>query len=414
MTSEAVINNNACSEDVFISRQPIYDHQMSVVGYELLYQSFADEDAAIDFDDATTEVLINSLIEIGLANIAEDKPAFVSISPKYLLGELPIALETDHVVLQISEAITNADQLSEQLQQLQQQSGFSLALDNFAFNSSSLAAAALADYIKIDISRLSQEELQQQLALLQPLPAKLVAEQVATQSDYQRCKELGFDLFQGYFFCEPNIIKGQRTPSSRLAILHLLAELQNPDVSFDDVEQLVAKDVSLSYRLLRYINSALYSLPRKVDSLRQAITILGLRAIKTWVTIIAQSKFDDKPYELMITSLIRARMCELLAQALQFQHDSVFVVGLFSTLDALLDKPMEEVLEQLPLTEEVNHAILYKDRTLGQILKYVIAYEQADWCSLPEIGIDNQTAKSAYLEAIQWTRQVGEEILSES
>jgi EAL and modified HD-GYP domain-containing signal transduction protein len=255
--------------------------------------------------------------------------------------------------------------------------------------------------------------LQQQIALLKEVNVTVVAEKVATQSDYARCKELGFDQFQGYFFCEPNVIKGQRTPTSRLAVLHLLAEIQNPDVTFTDLEKLIARDVSLSYRILRYINSALYALPRKIESIRHALTMLGLRAVKNWVTVLAQSKFDDKPYELMITSLIRGRMCEILAEHMALKHDATFVVGLFSTLDALLDRPMEDVLEDLPLTEEVNQAILEKQGPLGQILQCATAYEQGDWEQLPDLDLDNATIKNAYLEAIQWTRDVGREILSE-
>jgi EAL and modified HD-GYP domain-containing signal transduction protein len=169
----------------------------------------------------------------------------------------------------------------------------------------------------------------------------------------------------------------------------------------------------LSYRILRYINSAMYNLPHKIESIRHALTMLGLRAVRNWVTVLAQSKFDDKPYELMITSLLRARMCETLAESLAIKHDATFVVGLFSTLDALLDRPMEEVLHDLPLTEEVNDAILHKQGTLGQILQCAIAYEQGDWEQMPDLGLDNASIKNAYLEAIQWTRDVGKEILSE-
>jgi EAL and modified HD-GYP domain-containing signal transduction protein len=268
------------------------------------------------------------------------------------------------------------------------------------------------DYIKLDISCLIQEELEQQVQMLKAYDAILIAEKVATQNDFARCKEMGFDQFQGYFFCEPNTIKTQRTPTSRLAVLHLLAEIQDPDVTFGDLEKLIAKDVTLSYRILRYINSAMYNLPQKIESIRHALTMLGMRAVKNWVTVLAQSKFDDKPYELMITSLIRARMCELLSEALFIKHDSTFVVGLFSTLDALLDRSMEEVLEDLPLTEEVNQAILHKQGPLGRVLQCAIAYEQGDWEQLPDLGLDNATIRNAYLEAIQWTREVGKEILS--
>jgi EAL and modified HD-GYP domain-containing signal transduction protein len=385
---------------------------MHAVAYELLFQNLTEDELRIDYDDAATEVLINSLVEVGLPNIAENKLAFISISPKYIRGELPVALEETNVVLQITAQFADLEQLPDQLRNLKDE-GFPIALKGFLFDANTAGLAELADYVKVDISRLSQEELTQQIDLLKTANVTIIAEKVATQNDFARCKELGFDQFQGYFFCEPNIIKGHRTPTSRLAVLHLLAEIQNPDVTFYELEKLIAKDVTLSYRILRYINSAMYSLPQKIESIRHALTMLGLRAVKNWVTVLAQSKFDDKPYELMITSLIRARMCELLAAALDIKHDATFVVGLFSTLDALLDRPMEDVLQDLPLTEEVNQAILAKQGPLGEILQCAMAYEQGDWEQLPDLGLDNTTIKNTYLEAIQWTRDVGKEILSE-
>lgn len=411
MSSEPASIIPSYDQDIFITRQPVYDHKMNVMGYELLFQNLTEDERGMDYDDATTEVLINSLVEIGLPNIVDDKLAFISISPKYIRGDLPIALEEQNVVLQISEKFADINQLPEQLSKLKKD-GFPIALEDFLFTEDTIAIAALSDYVKLDISRLSQEETEQQLKLFQDLEVICIAEKVSTQNDFFRCKDVGFSQFQGYFFCEPNVIKGQRTPTSRLAVLHLLSEIQKPEITFKDLEKLIAKDVSLSYRILRYINSALYSLPHKIESIRHALTMLGMRAVKNWVTVMAQSKFDDKPYELMITSLLRARMCEILADSLAIKHDATFVVGLFSTLDALLDRPMDEVLKDLPLTEEVNRAILYRDGILGEILQCAMAYEQGDWAHIPDLGLDNSVIKNAYLESIQWTREVGQEILS--
>ena len=413
MSTVTALATASYNHDIFITRQPIYDDGTNAVAYELLFQNLTEDDSRINYDDATTEVLINSLVEVGLPNIAENKLAFISISPKYISGELPVVLQDSNVVLQIAAQFADLEKLPDQIRKLKE-AGFPIALKGFLFDSSTASLAQLANYVKVDISRLSEEELLQQLELLKATNATVIAEKVATQNDFAHCKELGFAQFQGYFFCEPNVIKAQRTPTSRLAVLHLLSEIQNPNVTFTDLEKLIAKDVTLSYRILRYINSAMYSLPHKIESIRHALTMLGLRAVKNWVTVLAQSRFDDKPYELMITSLIRARMCEILAEALDIKHEATFVVGLFSTLNALLDRPMEEVLQELPLTEEVNQAILEKQGPLGQILQCTMAYEQGDWDQLPDLGLDNTTVKNAYLEAIQWTRNVGKEILSEA
>jgi EAL and modified HD-GYP domain-containing signal transduction protein len=414
VSSKPALSSEPDQYEIFISRQPIYDQKLNAVAYELFFQDLTSAPEQLDDDDATTEVLISSLIEIGLPNIAENKPAFISLSPKYINGELPFALGQQNVVLQVPERYAGDANAMSVLNALHQQHGLPLALEDFTFDETNSDLASSADFVKLDINHFSDEDIARQIRLIKASGVKLIAEKIATQADFQRCKQHGFDYYQGRFFCEPNVIRGQRTPSSRLAIMHLLAELQNPDVSFEHLENLITKDVSLSYRILRYINSARYNLRREINSIHQAITILGLRTIKTWVTIIAQSRFDDKPYELMITSLIRARMCELLAEAQQLKHESVFVVGLFSTLDALLDKPMDEVLEELPLTEEVNDAILNHAGPLGQVLQCVIAYEQGDWDRIPDLNLDNQTLKNAYLDSIQWTREVGQEILAQA
>ena len=401
------------SSDIFIARQPIYNGDMVVVAYELVHHAYNVEEDYNGYDEPTTEILVNSIIEIGLADICENKMAFINLSPKYLLQLFPDAIELDQLVIQVSHAMVNPDNLLDSVKEVRDQGNYAIAFKDFVFSEKDRNTLQYANYVKMDISKLSRAEVEQQARILSPLNTILIAEKVLTQNDFEFCKNMGFDLFQGYFFCEPKLIAGHHTPTSRLSILHLLAEIQKPDVSFEYLEDLIAKDVSLSYRLLRYINSASYNLPRKIDSIHQAITLLGLKTVKFLITIMAQSKFDDKPYELMITSLVRARMCELVAADIGVEHDSIFVVGLFSTLDALLDKPMNEVLESLPLSAEVNQAILIKQGPLGDVLHSVMAYEKGAWDELNRLPITNHQLKSNYLQALQWTREAGKQMLSE-
>jgi EAL and modified HD-GYP domain-containing signal transduction protein len=400
------------SQEIFLARQPIVDVDLSVMGYEILFNDKNTEEQDNIDAETSSQVLLNSLIDIGLKELIGDSQAFIPISDEHVLGKRPIPTELEHVSMQILDGIVATDTLVETIKELKHIKHYPVSLSEFQYDDSKKELVELADYVKLNITKFNDQEMEDQIRQLKNFDIKIIAEQVETQDDFDRCKEMGFDYFQGLFLCSPRIIKGQRTPSSRLAILHLLNELQDPEISFDALEKLIEKDVALSYRILHYINSAFYSLSKPVDTLKKATKMLGLKNIKIWVTIIAQSKFDDKPYELMITSLIRGKMCEIIAERLKINNESVFIIGLFSTLDALLDKPMNEILDSLPLTDEVNNALLQHEGPLGNMLAWVLAYEKGQWDIVEESGLESQAWKTAYLDSIQWTREVGNALLA--
>lgn len=402
-------------QDIFIARQPIYHRDLSVLGYEILFRSNeANQADVIDGDDATSQVLINTLIEIGLDKVVGDKYAFINMTRNFLIGKLPFPLNKTNVVLEILEDIEVDEQLVEAIKDLKNNDGYLIALDDFIYSDDKLPLIALADMIKIDIAPMDATQIEQQVKKLRGFNAKLLAEKVETQEEFEHCMDLGFDYFQGYFLSKPKIIKGQRIQSSRIAILHLMTEIQDPEISFKQLEQIISKDVAMSYRILRYINSAGFNFAKTIDSIQQAITILGLRCIKAWVTIIALTKFDDKPYDLMVAALVRGKMCELLANKLGTNSESGFIVGLFSALDALMDKPMDEILSSLPLTQEVNEALLYKQGELGKILHTVLCNEKGDWQNIGKSGtkIDNKLIRDAYLESIAWAGEISKQLLA--
>lgn len=400
------------SQEIFLARQPIIDSHLSVMGYEILFDDKNTDDHNDIDADTSSEGLLNSLIDIGLKEIIGDSQAFIPISGEHVLGKRPIPTELEHVSMQILDGVVATDVLIKTIKELKHNKHYSVALSEFHYDDSKKELVELVDYVKLNISKLNDQVLEEQIRQLKNFDVKIIADQIETQEDFERCKEMGCDYFQGFFLYTPRIIKGQRTPSSRLAILHLLNELQDPEISFDALEKLIEKDVALSYRILHYINSAFYNLSKPVETLKQATKMLGLKNIKIWVTIIAQSKFDDKPYELMITSLIRGKMCEIIAERLNINHESVFIIGLFSTLDALLDKPMDEILDSLPMTDEVNNALLQHDGPLGQLLAWVIAYEKGQWDIVEKSDLGGQAWKTAYLDSIQWTREVGNALLA--
>lgn len=206
-------------------------------------------------------------------------------------------------------------------------------------------------------------------------------------------------------------MKGDHTPTSRVAIMQLLAKVQDPDLDIRELQNCITRDVSLSYRILRYINSAHFSIGEKIESMQQAISLLGLNTIKTWVTILAMSSIDDKPYELILTALIRARMCEILAVKISVSPEHAFTVGLFSTLDAFLDKPLDKILATLPLADELHIALLTHTGKLGTLLDITMNYERGHWQLIPNELFDVATLRTNYLSALSWANDLSDSLL---
>ena len=269
----------------------------------------------------------------------------------------------------------------------------------------------IADIVKIDVLNLSPSQVEEQVRIVRPYDAVLLAEKVETTEHYEFCKDLGFDLFQGYFLCRPNVLGGHRIPANRLATLRLLAKLQDPHVELEALEKIIREDLSLSYKLLRLINSAYYGLPQKVESIKQTLVLLGLHHIRAWVSLLTLSSLDDKPDELMATAMIRAKMCEQLAErAGILSADVYFTAGLFSTLDALLDMSMEDIMEQLPLAAELTAALLDREGSMGMALDCVVAYERGEWDAVVFRDLEPHDIRGAYLEAVEWSQSAGREI----
>lgn len=399
--------------DIFLARQPIYTRSLEVHAYELLFRADQLNEARfLDGEDATSQVFINALMDIGLTDLVGTRPAFVNCTERYLLEGLPAPVVPTQVVLEVLEDILPTEQLIRAVKKLRQL-GYLIALDDFVYDDSKRALVENADLVKVDVLAMSAAQLAQQVTLLKTFNKPLLAEKVEDFDTFSRCKALGFDYYQGYFFSRPNIVKGKHTPSSKLSIMQLLAKINAPDLEFRDLEKLIVQDVTMSYRILRYINSAMYSLPRKVESVHRAITLLGLKSIRSWINILAMSNVDDKPYELMKIALIRAKMCELLAQNTAVSSEAAFTVGLFSTLDALIDQPLEDVLDKLPLSDDINNALLNKHGMLGDILLTVLAYEQGNW----QMATENHSQQSSplgssYLDALRWADETTHQLLA--
>lgn len=397
---------------VFIARQPIYDRNMDVHAYELLYRDANTEHANItDGEQATSQLLVNALLDIGLSRLVGNHPAFINLTERGIINGLPCTMDPKQVVLEVLEDVLPSNELLAALQHLKQ-AGYTIALDDFVYDESKRPLVELADLIKIDILGCNAREVACQVEALKAFNIPLLAEKVETQEEFQHCHELGFHYFQGYFFCKPDLVKGERTPANHSVTLRLLANIQDPNVEFKELADLIAQDVSFSYRILRYINSAQFGTSKKIESIQSAVTMIGLQRIKTWLTILSMSNIDDKPYELLLTSLIRARMCENLSKHSKLSANSAFTIGLFSTLDALTDQPLDAALAKLPLSEEVNEALLEHTGPLGQLLMQVLAYESGDWATVIAAHADDDAPQEAYLEAVSWASEMNQSLLS--
>ncbi len=397
------ITNNASS--VVIARQPIFDRHYKVYGYELLFRGAGHHPKAdlsnFSADVATSRVINYAFLELGIDRVIGKHIAFINLTRSFILNDEPIPASQDKVILEVLEDIAVDSELLAGIRKLKQQ-GYLIALDDFVYHESMKPLIELASIVKVDVLNLDDDTLREHVAELRQYDVRLLAEKVETLTHYQLCYELGFDYFQGFFFCRPDVIQDSPIPDNQLVLLEIIQRLQEPDVEFKDIELLISKDAGLSYKLLRLLNSAALSLPRQINSIREGLVILGLKAIKTWTTLIVMSEIDYQPKELLDYSLIRAKMCESLSAAYDCSAESGFLVGLFSTIDAMLDRPMATIIDPLPLSEATKQALNSNQGDLGNLLLDVIRYEQGRWDEISDEQVTLEQLSDVYIDAAEW------------
>ena len=390
-----------------LARQPIFNRKMQVVAYELLCRSCdLNEYTADGGDMASSQVLLHTFTELSIHSVVGHHQAFINFTRTLLLTPPPF--DRRQLGVEVLEGQQIDAQMLHSLRSLREQ-GYTIALDDFELTDETRDLIPYADIIKLDVLQLSPDQIREHIDYLKPFGLTLLAEKVETYEMLEYCKDAGFDLFQGYFLARPKVIKGRKITENKQAVLQLLSVLHDPDVPLEQVEQLVARDPMLSYKLLRLVNSAAFALPRTIESLRQAITLLGLNIIKNWVNLLAMANLGDKPMELSIAALTRARMCEIIAATMsgKKRQDTFFTVGLLSTLDAFMDAPLEILLSNISLSEQLNEALLQHLGDEGKVLDIVEHYERAewdkiDWDYLGSRNISPDTLSHIYLDALTW------------
>ncbi len=390
-----------------LARQPIFNTQMKVVAYELLCRSSHVNQANFSNGDAaSSQVLLNAFTELSIASVVGNNLAFINFTRNLLQTALPF--DRKQLVIEVIEGQQVDATMMHALKVLREHK-FTIALDDFVLTPETENLVSYADIIKLDVLQLTAQDILAHIKYLKPFGVKLLAEKVETYEMLEFCKSAGFDLFQGYFLARPQIIVGRKMPDNKQSVLQLLAALQNPEIPVDVIEKMLARDTVLSFKLLRLVNSAAFGLVRKVDSLKQAILLLGLNKIKNWVNILAMSNLGDKPHELSVSALTRARMCELIAHQFdgKSKSDGYFTVGLLSTLDAFMDAPLASLLDSISLSQHINDAILSQLGSEGKVLEITTHYEKGewekiDWNYLEDKGINAEHLAGIYLETLEW------------
>jgi c-di-GMP phosphodiesterase len=389
-----------------IGRQPVFDRQQHVVGYELLHRSYTTENWSLDGDRATHQVILNTFSEIGFDNLVSKGVAFINTTRSFLTGKLPIPFPPNRVVLEVLEDIIIDPQLIKALQTLKEQ-GFIIALDDITSYERIKPCLKMIKIVKIDLPRLENFSLPVLVKQIHQHGILVLAEKVETLNQYEYCHSIGFDYFQGYYLCKPNIIKGTRIDSSRMVILHALALLQDPDIDFKSLEKVISRDASLSYKLLKLVNSAYYSRATQINSLTQTMALIGITQLRSWLTLLLISSVKNKPHELTLIAMARAKLCELLAKSLGIRETEIyFMVGLFSILDALLDQTMEQILSNVSVTTEVTGALLKHEGKTGSVLDNAIALERGEWDKVAQIELTSEEIRSAYIQSIEWASSI--------
>jgi len=395
--------------DVYVARQPIFDVKKNIYAYELLFRDGTPNYVSnIDGDTATEKVLANSFFTIGMDTIVGGKKAFINFTQNLLVQKIPLLLPKTQTVVEILEDVVPEPEVVEACKEIVKK-GYLIALDDFEFSEKLLPLIRLAHIIKFDFYLTPVEQIK---SYLQNLPVSgliLLAEKIETNAEFNLAKSMGFTLFQGYFFQKPEILQGREIAGSQLTLLQIMVESSKPEFAFDKLEALISQDISLSYKLLQYINSAFFSKSNKISSIRQGLVYLGEKEIRRFISLATMSKLAvDKPNEIIRVSSIRGKFCELLGKEAPNKIDSseLFMVGMFSFLDAIIDQPMNQIMSRLPLSKEVGDALVHNRGPLAGYLNLVKEYENGGWTRVQKyalnLGITESILPTLYFNAVKW------------
>jgi EAL and modified HD-GYP domain-containing signal transduction protein len=395
--------------EMFVARQPIFDQQQSVYAYELLYRSsFTNSSQVADATNATVSVIHHAFLALG-AQLTGAKRVFINFGREALIQRMPFVLRPESTIIEVLEDVEADDVILEVCRDLKR-AGYLIALDDFdGRNSKSAALVDFADFIKFDFQATTADERLDFVKRQKGRKIPLLAEKVETPEEFNEARKTGYAFFQGYFFSKPVILSARSIPTNKMNYLRLLGEISKPEINFMALQKTIMQDTYFSYSLLNYINSAFFGLQTHITTIQQALMFLGEREVRKWASLVTLTFIGgDKPPEVLATSLIRAKLCELLGEKTYLSANAMelFLMGMFSLLDVLIGRPLKEVVAMMNLSHEMKIALTTGDNAYGALLSAVCAYERADWeqceASAAKLEIDMNVIPPMYRQALEW------------
>lgn len=403
--SHAAARHESHEVPVMLGRRPMFGPDLDTTAYRLLYAGVPDPGGR---EHMTAEVVVRAMVDFGIDRICEDKPAVITFPRAFLTGELPVTVPRHRVVVRVSPEVEPDLQVVEGLRALAGQ-GYRIALSAPPLGPLAGELLSAAYLVEIPVMGRSIAEIGADVERVGDV--RTVAIGVESFSQLGELKSLGFSHFAGDFLGKPRLLKTRRPSSGRLATLQLLKLVHDPNVTIPELESVISRDATLGYRLLRWVNSAACGLPRRIDSVHQALVLLGLQKLRALVSMVALASLTDEPRELLTLSLTRARCCELVAQRSGADAPDVyFTVGLFSLLDALFGMSMDAILERVPLSERVARALTQGDNAEGRVLSMVAAQERGDFSGVARLGGDPHAISLTWVDALEWAGAAGREM----
>ena len=369
--------------DIYVARQPVFTADKEIFAYELLFRlGFENVFPDVDGDTATSKVLTNTFFSFGLDEILAGKPGLINFTRDLILQRIPLFFPKEHIIIEVLEDIEPEPEVIEALTEFRDQ-GFRIALDDFIYDEKFKPMLEVCSIIKFDVMMTPLDTIAPLVRRLKSVyPVTLLAEKIESHQKFVQAKEMGFELFQGYFFAKPEILTQKEISTNQVTKFKLIDEAGRTDPNLGQLETLIKRDVSVSFKLLKFMNSVYFLRPAPIDTIKEAILVLGINELRKFISLVVLSDLNNnKPSELIRLAMIRARMCELCGTVLntRFSTEELFTIGLFSAIDAILDMPMYMILEQLAFSEKITHALLGFDKQFNQILTLVTGFEKGSW-----------------------------------
>ena len=412
-TGTSTAKTNGSADRVFVARQPIFDTDQKVFGYELLYRSsFNNSYDGTDGTSATLAVIREAYLVLGTQLTGTNK-AFINFNLDLLERKLALTLRPETTVIEILENVV-ADRAAIGLCEELKEAGYTIALDDFdPAKEDARTLVELADIIKVDFRQLGPAERAGITRSHRGKKPVFLAEKVETLEEFFEAREIGYLYFQGYFFGEPQILSARNIPGNKVSQLRMMSEINRPDMDFPSLEAVIRRDTYLTFSLLNYINSAYFGLRTGVSSIMQALALLGEREVRRWALLLLMTFMGaDKPSEVNMTSLIRGKFCETLAMKIGLAQKApeLFMTGMFSMLDVLVGRPLHELLDTINVGKDIRVALTSGGNRHGEVLQLVLAYEKALWEQVDaragKLGLDSAEMASDYRASVQWAEQV--------